>query len=302
MNIKTISILGAGWLGTELASKLLLENKYHIKVSTTSINKIDKFIKMGLEPYLINFSPTLNNMSASGINSDNNFLHFFKSDLLIISIPPKVKTYGEEFHLNQIKELINYLLSVPNSFDGYIIYLSSTSVYGDYQGIVDEETPATPSKASGRVILAVENILKEKFTNKLTIIRLGGLIGPGREPSHFSKKNPKLIDSNLPINLIHLDDACRVIISVIKESAWNETFNAVSDEHISKNEFYKNILLSESTTSSVSISLHAYININVNVNSLNIFPNKNQKNVNNFSNNGKIVLNNKVKYLLRKNR
>ncbi|MBF0363516.1 MAG: hypothetical protein HQK49_21020 [Oligoflexia bacterium] len=240
--INTISILGVGWLGTNLAQLILKQQneKVTIKGSTTTPSKVEHLQKMGIKPYLINLHP-----QGPDLNFDFDFLN---TDLLIISLPPKVKTEGVDFHLWQINTLINFIDSqIP------IIYLSSTSVYGDNQGAVDESTTPIPTKFSGKVILRAEEILREKFKDKLTILRLGGLIGPGREPSRLSKKNPQLFNSHSKINLIHLDDACGIILAIIYKNAWGEIFNGVADEHFSKLDFYS--LYSQPSPSSLSLAL-----------------------------------------------
>jgi len=47
-----ISILGYGWLGLPLA-KVLLENGFSVKGSTTSVEKISVLENSGIQPYLI---------------------------------------------------------------------------------------------------------------------------------------------------------------------------------------------------------------------------------------------------------
>jgi 3-hydroxyisobutyrate dehydrogenase-like beta-hydroxyacid dehydrogenase len=53
-----ISILGCGWLGFPLG-KYLVEKGHFVKGSTTSESKIALLSKVGIEPFLLKFSPQI---------------------------------------------------------------------------------------------------------------------------------------------------------------------------------------------------------------------------------------------------
>lgn len=74
-----ISILGCGWLGLPLA-RTLLERGHHVKGSTTREEKLATLEESGIDPYLIRFSPEIN---------ENYQPDFFDSEVLIVNIPPK---------------------------------------------------------------------------------------------------------------------------------------------------------------------------------------------------------------------
>lgn len=62
-----------------------------------------------------------------------------------------------------------------------VIFLSSTSVYGQDDGsLVDETTPARPAGFAGALLLDAENLLSESPLPS-TVLRLAGIYGPGRE-------------------------------------------------------------------------------------------------------------------------
>ncbi|MDO1499384.1 hypothetical protein Q2T40_03905 [Winogradskyella maritima] len=63
-----------------------------------------------------------------------------------------------------------------------IVFVSSTSVYGEIHGEVDEDTPPNPSTESGKQLTEAEKIFKDVKNFETTIIRFGGLIGPDRHP------------------------------------------------------------------------------------------------------------------------
>ncbi len=61
-----------------------------------------------------------------------------------------------------------------------LLFTSSTGVYGQDDGSwVDEDSPAEPATATGRVLLEGERLLREG-PFPATVVRLAGLYGPGR--------------------------------------------------------------------------------------------------------------------------
>lgn len=96
-----------------------------------------------------------------------------------------------------------------------IIFTSSTSVYGDVQGIVKEGTPRNPVTASGRVLKELEDWLHNLPGTSVDILRLAGLVGPGRHPGRFfaGKTAP---DGHHGVNLVHLDDVVSAITLLLQ--------------------------------------------------------------------------------------
>ena len=92
-----ISILGCGWLGLPLA-KALLENRFSVKGSTTSQEKLSVLENSGIQPFLIALSEdkTIGNLSS--------FLE--NSKILIIDIPPKLRGSEKENFVSKIKKHI----------------------------------------------------------------------------------------------------------------------------------------------------------------------------------------------------
>lgn len=59
-----------------------------------------------------------------------------------------------------------------------VVFVSSTAVYGEAAGVVDELTPPRPSRFNGRVLLAAEEELSLRTIG--TSVRFSGIYGPGR--------------------------------------------------------------------------------------------------------------------------
>ncbi|QNK61203.1 NAD(P)H-binding protein [Pedobacter sp. PAMC26386] len=219
-----ISILGCGWYGLELA-KELIKNGYRVKGSTTTPEKLANLQQSGIIPYLINF-----NEEENGFDRD-----FFNCDVLIISIPPKRVTAEQHTFLSKIEKISKAAEThlIPN-----IIFISATSVYGDYNEEVNEQTIPNPETDSGKAILAAELALKNITSFKTTILRFGGLIGPNRDPGRFFAGKSAIPNGKAPVNLIHLTDCIGLTMRILQKEAFGYIFNACATDHPTRSVFY----------------------------------------------------------------
>ncbi len=221
----TISVLGCGWLGLPLA-RLLISKKYFIKGSTTSEEKLNILSSQNIKPYLINLNP---------YEKKENLKDFFDSDVLILNIPPGRKEEVTSNHSSQIKFLIG---QINNSKINKVIYISSTSVYGNENKILTEEDETNPETDSGKALVIAENLLKNENNFETTIVRFGGLIGKDRNPAKYFAGRKDIPGGDIPVNLIYLDDCLEIILQIIRNNIWGTIFNACADEHPARSEFY----------------------------------------------------------------
>ncbi|QZT36074.1 NAD(P)H-binding protein [Halosquirtibacter xylanolyticus] len=220
-----ISILGCGWLGMPLGIELV-KLGFEVSGSTTDADKLLEIEENGMSPFFVSLTPSLNS------NVDK---AFFNADILIVNIPPKRRDDIISFHYEQIKSLVD---EINKSTIKKVLFVSSTSVYPNTNGVVDENTNLEPQKNSGIALRSVEDLLLSQSFFETTIIRFGGLIGYDRLPGRFlaGKKNLKNGDS--PVNLIHRDDCIGLLLTVIKEDFWGKLINGIMPEHPSRREFY----------------------------------------------------------------
>lgn len=113
-----------------------------------------------------------------------------------------------------------------------VLFASSTSVYAQQNGEwVDEDSPAEPEHVQGRVLLEGERVVAA-CPWPSTVVRLGGLYGPGRT---------RLLDAlrageaRLPaeprfVNRVHRDDAAGILRHVIHAARPRPLYLAVDDE------------------------------------------------------------------------
>ncbi|GAB2980102.1 SDR family oxidoreductase [Mucilaginibacter puniceus] len=219
----TISIAGCGWYGLNLA-KELLKYDYTVKGSTTTADKLPILESAGIEPYLVDFS------NAQNIPAD-----FFDCDILWIAIPPKTRSGNGEGYLTSIKNLIN---GAKQYGIKQVILISSTGVYADINGEVNEQSPTNPDTLGGKIMLQAEDLLKNETAFTTTVIRFAGLIGPNRHPGRFFGGKKDVSNGNAPVNLIHLSDCIGISCAIIDQEAFGYTYNACTPDHHTKKEFY----------------------------------------------------------------
>ena len=124
-----------------------------------------------------------------------------------------------------------------------VLFISSISVYRQLTGEVDENTYIKPTKNLNNQLIDSEKILIGNSKFKTTILRMGGLIGPGRHPVYSLVNKKKILNPEGKINLIHLDDCINIIYNLILNFPKNEIFNCVAPFHPSKKEYYSSIAL-----------------------------------------------------------
>ena len=221
-----ISILGCGWLGLPLA-KSLLQNGFLIKGSTTSLEKISLLESEGITPYLVRLEEQQISASVADFLAD--------SQILIINIPPKLRGGSTENFVAKITTLLPF---IENSTVEKVLFVSSTSVYGEDNEFVSEVTVLNPDTEGGRQLAIVENVLQKNSRFQTTILRFGGLISDDRNPVRFLSGRVNIENPDTPINLIHQDDCIGIIEKIIALNSWDETYNAVAPFHPTRQEYY----------------------------------------------------------------
>ena len=232
-----ISILGCGWLGLSLA-KSLLSKGYEVKGSTTSESKLEVLKNAGISPFQIQLE------EHQIIGKIEDFLK--ETDVLVIDIPPglrkEVSASNEMTFVNKIKTLIPF---IEKSGIQKVIFVSSTSVYGDGFPIVEitEETKPNPDTESGKQLAITETLLQSNSHFKTTVIRFGGLLGDDRHPVKFLAGRTNVENPDAPVNMIQREDCIGIIEEILKQVQhdnweWNQTFNAVAPQHPTRKAYY----------------------------------------------------------------
>lgn len=174
-------------------------------------------VQIGLQSIIIDWG---NPSSALEAIKDQKF------DSTVITIPPGSREAGQSIALHE--SIVRFAIQIQTI---HTIYCSSTSIYGDARGIV-EEKDAQPESLIGQL----ESLYVSNWP-QVAILRFGGLIGADRNPvSLLAKKN--VFEKPLAaVNLTTLDDALGAL-EVVLNGRLTGTFNAVNTDHPGRYEFY----------------------------------------------------------------
>ena len=207
--MRNVSILGCGWLGKSLAASFL-EEGFSVKGSTTSEEKIEILELLGVETYLVN------------ISEFEEFDSFLDTDILIIAITSK-----------DIEGFENLISQIQKSLVQKVIFISSTSVYENLNRVVTEKDAVLKNP-----LTTIENLFRENTFFETTIIRFSGLFGGDRHPANWFTNDRKIPQPKGFVNMIHRADCIKIIHEIIDQNCWNSTFNACTNHHPTRRDFY----------------------------------------------------------------
>ena len=222
---KHIGILGCGWLGFPLG-KALDKKGYHVRGATRSKEQWERIKNSAISPFLLE-------VKEDKIEGELDF--FIGLDLLIIALPPGLRSNPKRNFAQSIATVIQTLRK--NQIQN-VVFISSTSVYGDQNGKISERSLALPKTSSGKQLLACEKQLHAHKEFKTLIFRFGGLIGNGRHPIYTLSGRNELPNPEGYINFIHLEDCMGMLLKALEKPISNCIYNGVSPYHPTRREYY----------------------------------------------------------------
>ena len=204
-----VTIIGCGWLGFPLGITLM-DKGHQVFGSTKDVNKLSTLENKGIHPFLFDLGS--NPMIPSEITS--------ATDILIVTLPPlqkqKIHFYGEK-----LVEICKQFTSVQG-----VIFTSSTGVYPQKDGDFNEDYVFSKDEKQSSLFQA-ETALRKELENKLTTVRLAGLIGPNRHPVLQLQGRTGLKNPECPVNLVHQTDVISIITLLIDRQKFGDVFNVV---------------------------------------------------------------------------
>lgn len=224
--MSNVLIMGCGWVGFPLAIELTHQG-YTVYGTTRSVESESAFQKEGITHI----------QCEVGQENHLPFELLEQLEVLIIAYPlgSRRMTHTEEYlvHTNWLRSHLFDKITKETQ----VILLSSTSVYPDHVGEVDEDCSEPPDGA-GLIQLNFEKSVRQIWPGNLAILRLAGLIGEGRHPGTFFRNKTVVEDGDSPVNLVHRDDVIRFVCALLKSEDFNGVFNVCANEHPSRKEFY----------------------------------------------------------------
>jgi nucleoside-diphosphate-sugar epimerase len=151
------------------------------------------------------------------------------------------RTSGRSMHEVYLGGLARAIDWTPSSVNRFL-YISSTGVYGQSSGEeVNEDSPCRPTREGGRACLAAERLLADsRLGPQAIILRLGGLYGPGRIPRCGDLLAARPIDAPAQgwLNLIHVDDAARIVLLAESRAAPPRTYVVSDGQPVQRSDYY----------------------------------------------------------------
>lgn len=223
MEIKKIGVLGCGWFGFAFAKALIAKN-YSVKGTTTSEGKLAALRAAGIEAYRLD------------LNEERDLPgNFFNVDVLLIAVPPRAKTDDATTYPAKLKRVVE---AATNAKVRQIIFIGSTGIFEDGNFVVNETSIPNPATASAKALQEAEELFKSYSAFTTTVIRFGGLLGPGRNLARFFADKTNLDNGKAPINLIELQDCIGLSMHLLQTQKFGETYHAVTPHHPTKTDFY----------------------------------------------------------------
>ncbi len=157
-----------------------MEDAHNVKGSTTSVEKLAGLKSFGIDAFYVE-------LTEKGVKGDIEPC-LSGSEILILNIPPGLRKLPETDFVKEMQFLMPF---IENSSISKVIFISSTSVYGDVESIplITENSVPNPDSEAGKQLLQVEHLFQSNDNFKTTILRFSGLFGMDRHPAkHLSGK------------------------------------------------------------------------------------------------------------------
>lgn len=230
MTVNKILIIGAGYVGKELARQAL-NTGFEVVGTTRDDETIQTLQELGATAFRWS-------VDDEPIPWDS---HLGPETVVVYSIPTLFRSYqaaetdGDDPLPRHIIAVDRVLTLCEERGCDRFIYLSSTSVYGDHGGEwVDENTSLRPTSPVGKMRADIEShLMNRNSIGAVTIARLAGIYGPGRTLLDYIQSGRySLVNGGKKVtNRIHVHDIARAILAIIDQAPQNPRVYNLTDGH-----------------------------------------------------------------------
>ena len=226
----TILIIGCGDIGRRVA-KIWRDQGYHVHGVVRSAHSAAQLEKAGIQPHLADLDA--HDTTLPELPSENALLYYFA--------PPPSSGQKD----TRIQHFLSQLAQQPAP--ARIIAISTSGVYGDQQGqLVTEQTPPNPQVDRARRRYDAEKQLQDysqQYQVGLTLLRVGGIYGPGRLPLQRLREQIPMLHEHLApqTNRIHADDLAQVSVAAARAEAAGEIYNVSDGCNSNMTEYFNTI-------------------------------------------------------------
>ena len=228
-----VLILGCGYVGTPLGAELVRQGHevYGVRRSKSSQGEIRS---NGITPI------------AADITDPETMAALPRPVDWVIHCVSATGGGSQEYrrtYINGTRNLLDWLEDEPPR---KFVYTSSTSVYGQDDGsLVDETSLTVPSAETIKLLVEAERMILNSSQHRGfpgVILRLAGIYGPGRGYwlKQFVAGEARLEgDGGRMLNMIHRDDVVGAVLAALKNGRPGQVYNAVDDEPVSQRALFE---------------------------------------------------------------
>ncbi|APZ95309.1 SDR family oxidoreductase [Fuerstiella marisgermanici] len=224
-------VAGCGYLGHRVAASWHGQG-YETHAITRSIDRAAAFRAEGLHPVQLDLAdPKSDSLPEADVV------------LWAVGFDRDAGIPRERVWLDGLQWLTEHLSVAPRRF----IYVSSTSVYGEGdRELVDESTATNPVTEGGLCCVKAEHLLRELCAKRhpetqVVVLRLAGIYGPDRllrRVTDLQQQNPLPGDPDHWLNLIHVDDAVRMVNFAANAATVPDVINVVNQHTLTRQQYY----------------------------------------------------------------
>lgn len=209
--MRKILILGCGWVGEDLAVKLVGEG-FEVWATTTQVEKANRLKLLGMQAVVADFD---SGRISTAIPS--------KFDFILTSVPASSKMDTDQTH-SRFGHVQSFLKNMQ--FKRHI-YLSSIGIYPNIDAFFNEDYNQDLNE---RLLAAEEYMLT---CDQTAVYRLGGLFGKNRILAKYVEHKVCTTGEQLA-NFIHVDDVVELIYKGLEQGLKSTVYNIVAPEHPKK--------------------------------------------------------------------
>lgn len=199
---EAVCIVGCGYTGAVVAQRLAFDGR-PVVGTTRSQQQANVIRTRGADPVVLDLADLEPLKRHAGAIAG-----------VITMVPPAMEGRGEAY-TDWTGKLLEFF--ARNSDLKAFVYVSSTSVYGDYDGaVVDERTECRPDSPRGKARRAIEQQVLDSGLPGM-VVRPSGIYGPGRSQAHrLAKRAYRLVGEGEALtNRIHVRDLAAICIAAV---------------------------------------------------------------------------------------
>ena len=231
-----VLIIGCGYVGSAVG-KALASDGAGVRGTTTSRDRMDEIAAFGIEPLLLEVN-SQSQVCEAACGCDAVYLCVGAG---------RSRTYKDVY----IPGAQSVSEAIKSGDLRRVIHTSSTGGYAQDDGQwVDEDSDTNPASDNGKVLVEAETILLDRTIDAVakgeatvSVVRLGGIYGPGRELEGFVRRaaGTTRSDGDRFVNLVHLDDICTALAGLLGVDH-HGVLNLCDDKPVTRRVFYDTIL------------------------------------------------------------